>query len=103
MKIVDVPLSTFTTNPGEYYGLFFDLLLPDEETGEFNVKDIAFTKVGGHTLFDDRFQDSSAGVTYAWTSTFASNSETNAIFGFGGDIHIRTISTGGSVRPFVHF
>lgn len=103
LKIVDVPLSTFTTNPGEYYGLFFDLLLPDEETGEFNVKDIAFTKVGGHTLFDDRFQDSSAGVTYAWTSTFASNSETNAVFGFGGDIHIRTISTGGSVRPFVHF
>ena len=103
LKIVDVPLSTFTTNPGEYYGFFFDLLLPDEETGEFNVKDIAFTKVGGHTLFDDRFQDSSAGVTYAWTSTFASNSETNAVFGFGGDIHIRTISTGGSVRPFVHF
>ena len=103
LKIVDVPLSTFTTNPGEYYGLFFDLLLPDEETGEFNVKDIAFTKVGGHTLFDTRFQDSSAGVTYAWTSTFASNSETNAVFGFGGDIHIRAISTGSSVRPFVHF
>lgn len=103
LKIVDVPLSTFTTNPGEYYGLFFDLLRPDEETGEFNVKDIAFTKVGGHTLFDTRFQDSSAGVTYAWTSTFASNSETNAVFGFGGDIHIRTISTGSSVRPFVHF
>ena len=102
LKIVDVPLSTFTTNPGEYYGLWFDFLLPDEETGELNVKDIAFTKVGGHTLFDDRFQNKSAGVTYAWTSTFASNSETNAVVGFGGDIHIRTMDTG-SVRPFVHF
>ena len=102
LKIVDVPLSTFITNPGEYYGLWFDFLLPDEETGELNVKDIAFTKVGGHTLFDDRFQNKSAGVTYAWTSTFASNSETNAVVGFGGDIHIRTMDTG-SVRPFVHF
>ena len=102
LKIVDVPLSAFITNPCEYYGLWFDFLLPDEETGELNVKDIAFTKVGGHTLFDDRFQNKSAGVTYAWTSTFASNSETNAVVGFGGDIHIRTMDTG-SVRPFVHF
>ena len=105
LKIVDVPLSTFITNPGEYYDLWFDFLLPDEETGELNVKDIAFTKAGGHTLFDDRFKNKSAGVTYAWTSTFASNNYTNALLAFGGDISLLTKSTGegAAVRPFVHF
>lgn len=105
LKIVDVPLSTFITNPGEYYDLWFDFLLPDEETGELNVKDIAFTKAGGHTLFDDRFKNKSAGVTYAWTSTFASNNYTNALLAFGGDISLLTKSSGdgAAVRPFVHF
>ena len=103
LKIVDVPLSTFITNPGEYYGLWFDFLLPDEETGELNIKDIAFTKAGGHALDDDRFQNKSAGITYIWTSTFASNNDTNALVGFGGDVGISTRNTGAAVRPFVHF
>ncbi|WP_455050537.1 hypothetical protein [Hoylesella nanceiensis] len=105
LKIVDVPLSTFITNPGEYYGLWFILKEPDEETGELNVKDIAFTKVGGHTLFEDRFVNESAGLTYAWTSTFASDNDTNTLIGFGGDISLATKSGGAdaAVRPFVHF
>lgn len=102
LKIVDVPLSTFITNPGEYYGLWFDFLLPDEETGELNIKDIAFTKVGGHAL-DDDFENKSAGITYIWTSTFASNNDTNALVGFGGDVGIGTKNTLAAVRPFVHF
>lgn len=103
LKIVDVPLSTFITNPGEYYGLSFDFLLPDEETGELNVKDIAFTKVGGHALDDDDFENKSAGITYIWTSTFASNNDTNVLVGFGGDVGISTKNTLAAVRPFVHF
>lgn len=104
LKIVDVPLSAFITEPGEYYGLWFTLKEPDEETGELNVKDIAFTKVGGHTLFDDRFQNKSAGITYVWTSTFASNNDTNALVGFGGDISLAPKGgIGAAVRPFVHF
>lgn len=103
LKIVDVPLSTFITNPGEYYGLWFDFLLPDEETGELNIKDIAFTKVGGHALDDDDFENKSAGITYIWTSTFASNNDTNALVGFGGDVGIGTKNTLAAVRPFVHF
>ncbi|WP_315511128.1 hypothetical protein [Hoylesella nanceiensis] len=103
LKIVDVPLSTFITNPGEYYGLWFDFLLPDEETGELNIKDIAFTKVGGHALDDDDFANKSAGITYIWTSTFASNNDTNVLVGFGGDVGIGTKNTEAVVRPFVHF
>ena len=102
LKIVDVPLSTFITNPGEYYGLWFDFLLPDEETGELNIKDIAFTKAGGHAL-DDDFENKSAGITYIWTSTFASNNDTNVLVGFGGDVGISTKNTLAAVRPFVHF
>lgn len=103
LKIVDVPLSTFITNPGEYYGLGFDFLLPDEETGELNIKDIAFTKAGGHALDDDDFENKSAGITYIWTSTFASNNDTNVLVGFGGDVGISTKNTLAAVRPFVHF
>ena len=104
LKIVDVPLSAFITNPGEYYGLDITLLSPDEETGELNIKDIAFTKVGGHALDDDHFRNKSAGLTYIWTSTFASDFYTNAFVGFGGDVVIGTkASVGGVVRPFVHF
>ena len=103
LKIVDVPLSTFITNPGEYYGLWFDFLLPDEETGELNIKDIAFTKAGGHALDDDDFENKSAGITYIWTSTFASNNDTNVLVGFGGDVGISTRNTLAAVRPFVHF
>ena len=103
LKIVDVPLSTFITNPGEYYGLWFDFLLPDEETGELNIKDIAFTKAGGHALDDDDFENKSAGITYIWTSTFASNNDTNVLVGFGGDVGISTKNTLAAVRPFVHF
>lgn len=103
LKIVDVPLSTFITNPGEYYGLWFDFLLPDEETGELNIKDIAFTKAGGHALDDDRFRNVSAGINYIWTSTFASDSDTNVLVGFGGDVGISTKNTLAAVRPFVHF
>ena len=103
LKIVDVPLSTFITNPGEYYGLWFDFLLPDEETGELNIKDIAFTKAGGHALDDDDFENKSAGITYIWTSTFASNNDTNVLVGFGGDVGISTRNTFAAVRPFVHF
>ena len=103
LKIVDVPLSTFITNPGEYYGLSFTLKEPDEETGEFNVKDIAFTKVGGHTLDDDDFENKSAGVTYISTSTFTSKRNANALVGFGGDLHIERRNVGTAVRPFVHF
>ena len=104
LKIVDVPLSTFITNPGEYYGLWMILKEPDEETGELNIKDIAFTKAGGHVLNDDDFQNRSANITYVWTSTFASNYDANALVGFGGDISLGT--KGGieaAVRPFVHF
>lgn len=104
LKIVDVPLSTFITNPGEYYGLWMILKEPDEETGEFNVKDIAFTKVGGHTLDDDDFENKSAGVTYISTSTFTSKRNANALVGFGGDISLGTKGgLGAAVRPFVHF
>ena len=103
LKIVDVPLSTFITNPGEYYGLWFDFLLPDEETGELNIKDIAFTKAGGHDFTDDRFYNASAGINYIWTSTFASDSDTNVLVGFGGDVGISTKNTLAAVRPFVHF
>ncbi len=102
LKIVDVPLNTFITNPGEYYGLSFTLKEPDEETGEFNIKDIAFTKVGGHTL-DDDFENTSAGVTYISTSTFTSKHNGNALVGFGGDLHIERRNVGTAVRPFVHF
>lgn len=103
LKIVDVPLSTFITNPGEYYGLWFDFLLPDEETGELNIKDIAFTKAGGHTLDDDDFENKSAGITYIWTSTFASDSDTNVLVGFGGELGLSTKNASAAVRPFVHF
>ena len=103
LKIVDVPLSTFITNPGEYYGLWFTLKEPDEETGELNVKDIAFTKAGGHDFTDDRFYNASAGINYIWTSTFASDSDTNVLVGFGGDVGISTKNTLAAVRPFVHF
>ena len=103
LKIVDVPLSTFITNPGEYYGLWFDFLLPDEETGELNIKDIAFTKAGGHDFTDDRFYNASAGINYIWTSTLASDSDTNVLVGFGGDVGISTKNTLAAVRPFVHF
>ena len=103
LKIVDVPLSTFITNPGEYYGLWFDFLLPDEETGELNIKDIAFTKAGGHTLDDDDFENKSAGITYIWTSTFASDSDTNVLVGFGGELGLSTKNALAAVRPFVHF
>lgn len=104
LKIVDVPLSTFITNPGEYYGLWMILKEPDEETGELNIKDIAFTKAGGHVLNDDDFQNRSANITYVWTSTFASNYDANALVGFGGDISLGTKGgIGAAVRPFVHF
>lgn len=103
LKIVDVPLSTFITNPGEYYGLSFTLKEPDEETGELNIKDIAFTKAGGHDFTDDRFYNASAGINYIWTSTFASDSDTNVLVGFGGDVGISTKNTLAAVRPFVHF
>ena len=103
LKIVDVPLSTFITNPGEYYGLSLTLKEPDEETGELNIKDIAFTKAGGHVLNDDDFQNRSANITYVWTSTFASNYDANALVGFGGDLHIERRNVGTAVRPFVHF
>ena len=104
LKIVDVPLSTFITNPGEYYGLWMILKEPDEETGELNIKDIAFTKAGGHVLNDDDFQNRSANITYVWTSTFASNYDANAVVGFGGDISLGTKGgLGAAVRPFVHF
>ena len=103
LKIVDVPLNTFITEPGEYYGLSFTLKEPDEETGEFNIKDIAFTKVGGHTLDDDDFENTSAGVTYISTSTFTSKRNANALVGFGGDLHIERRNVGTAVRPFVHF
>ena len=103
LKIVDVPLSTFITNPGEYYGLSFTLKEPDEETGEFDIKDIAFTKVGGHALDDDDFENKSAGVTYMSTSTFTSKHNGNALVGFGGDLHIERRNVGTAVRPFVHF
>ncbi|WP_311417106.1 hypothetical protein [Hoylesella nanceiensis] len=104
LKIVDVPLSTFITEPGEYYGLWMILKEPDEETGELNIKDIAFTKAGGHVLDDDDFQNRSANITYVWTSTFASNYDANALVGFGGDISLGTKSTiSAAVRPFVHF
>lgn len=104
LKIVDVPLSTFITNPGEYYGLWVILKEPDEETGELNIKDIAFTKAGGHVLNDDDFQNRSANITYVWTSTFASNYDANALVGFGGDISLGTKGgIGAAVRPFVHF
>jgi len=104
LKIVDVPLSTFITNPGEYYGLWMILKEPDEETGELNIKDIAFTKAGGHVLNDDDFQNRSANITYVWTSTFASNYDANALVGFGGDISLGTKGgLGAAVRPFVHF
>lgn len=103
LKIVDVPLNTFITEPGEYYGLSFTLKEPDEETGEFNIKDIAFTKVGGHTLDDDDFENKSAGVTYISTSTFTSKRNANAFVGFGGDLHIERRNVGTAVRPFVHF
>ena len=104
LKIVDVPLSTFITNPGEYYGLWMILKEPDEETGELNIKDIAFTKAGGHVLNDDDFQNRSANITYVWTSTFASNYDANALVGFGGDISLGTKGgSGAAVRPFVHF
>ena len=103
LKIVDVPLSTFTTNPGEYYGLSFTLKEPDEETGELNIKDIAFTKVGGHALDDYSFHNESAGVTYISTSTFTSKRNANALVGFGGDLHIERRNVGTAVRPFVHF
>ena len=103
LKIVDVPLNTFITEPGEYYGLSFTLKEPDEETGEFNIKDIAFTKVGGHTLDDDDFENKSAGVTYISTSTFTSKRNANALVGFGGDLHIERRNVGTAVRPFVHF
>lgn len=103
LKIVDVPLSTFITNPGEYYGLSLTLKEPDEETGEFDIKDIAFTKVGGHALDDDDFENKSAGVTYMSTSTFTSKHNGNALVGFGGDLHIERRNVGTAVRPFVHF
>lgn len=105
LKIVDVPLSAFITNPGEYYGLDITLLSPDEETGEYDSKDIVFTKVGGHTLLDDRFENKSANINYVWTSTFASDVYTNALLGFGGDISLATKVSGtlSAVRPFVHF
>ena len=104
LKIVDVPLSTFITEPGEYYGLWMILKEPDEETGELNIKDIAFTKAGGHVLDDDDFQNRSANITYVWTSTFASNYNANALVGFGGDISLGTKETiSAAVRPFVHF
>lgn len=104
LKIVDVPLSTFITNPGEYYGLWMILKEPDEETGELNIKDIAFTKAGGHVLNDDDFQNRSANITYVCTSTFASNYDANALVGFGGDISLGTKGgIGAAVRPFVHF
>ena len=105
LKIVDVPLSAFITNPGEYYGLDTTLLSPDEETGEYDSKDIVFTKVGGHTLLDDRFENKSANINYVWTSTFASDAYTNAFVGFGGDISLATKGggVGAAVRPFVHF
>lgn len=103
LKIVDVPLSTFITNPGEYYGLSFTLKEPDEETGELNIKDIAFTKVGGHALDDYSFHNESAGVTYISTSTFTSKRNANALVGFGGDLHIERRNVGTAVRPFVHF
>ena len=103
LKIVDVPLSTFITNPGEYYGLSFTLKEPDEETGELNIKDIAFTKVGGHALDDYDFENKSAGVTYISTSTFTSKRNANALVGFGGDLHIERRNVGTAVRPFVHF
>ena len=104
LKIVDVPLSTFITNPGEYYGLWMILKEPDEETGVLNIKDIAFTKAGGHVLNDDDFQNRSANITYVWTSTFASNYDANALVGFGGDISLGTKGgIGAAVRPFVHF
>lgn len=103
LKIVDVPLNTFITEPGEYYGLSFTLKEPDEETGEFNIKDIAFTKVGGHALDDDDFENTSAGVTYMSTSTFTSKHNGNALVGFGGDLHIERRNVVTAVRPFVHF
>lgn len=103
LKIVDVPLNTFITEPGEYYGLSFTLKEPDEETGELNIKDIAFTKVGGHTLDDDDFENKSAGVIYISTSTFTSKRNANALVGFGGDLHIERRNVGTAVRPFVHF
>ena len=103
LKIVDVPLSTFITEPGEYYGLSFTLKEPDEETGELNIKDIAFTKVGGHALDDYDFENKSAGVTYISTSTFTSKRNANALVGFGGDLHIERRNVVTAVRPFVHF
>lgn len=103
LKIVDVPLNAFITNPGEYYGLSFTLKEPDEETGELNIKDIAFTKVGGHALDDYSFHNESAGVTYISTSTFTSKRNANAFVGFGGDLHIERRNVGTAVRPFVHF
>ena len=103
LKIVDVPLNTFITEPGEYYGLSFTLKEPDEETGELNIKDIAFTKVGGHALDDYSFHNESAGVTYISTSTFTSKRNANALVGFGGDLHIERRNVGTAVRPFVHF
>lgn len=103
LKIVDVPLNTFITEPGEYYGLSFTLKEPDEETGELNIKDIAFTKVGGHALDDYDFENKSAGVTYISTSTFTSKRNANALVGFGGDLHIERRNVGTAVRPFVHF
>ena len=103
LKIVDVPLNTFITEPGEYYGLSFTLKEPDEETGELNIKDIAFTKVGGHALDDYDFENKSAGVTYISTSTFTSKRNANALVGFGGDLHIERRNVVTAVRPFVHF
>ena len=103
LKIVDVPLNTFITEPGEYYGLSFTLKEPDEETGELNIKDIAFTKVGGHALDDYDFENNSAGVTYISTSTFTSKRNANALVGFGGDLHIERRNVVTAVRPFVHF
>ena len=103
LKIVDVPLNTFITEPGEYYGLSFTLKEPDEETGELNIKDIAFTKVGGHALDDYDFENKSAGVTYISTSTFTSKRNANALVGFGGDLHIERRNVVAAVRPFVHF
>ncbi|MBW4766189.1 hypothetical protein KZO60_00405 [Prevotella nanceiensis] len=105
LKIVDVPLNAFITNPGEYYGLDTILLPYDEETGEYDSKDIVFTKAGGHALLDDRFQNKSASAVYVWTSTFASNFSTNAFVGFAGEIAIWTKygGVGAAVRPFVHF
>lgn len=106
LKILDVPLSAFITNPGEYYGLDTILRPYDEETaGEFDSKDIVFTKAGGHALLDFRFENRSASAIYIWTSTFASNFSTNAFVGFGAEMAIWTKydGVGAAVRPFVHF